>query len=298
MLHSNVEITQQLLDRFQPGKDAKAVLANWKLGSSRNVTPDVIILSNLLHDGFVQSTRGLRTPRPAVDIMEPSFLLKELLYRYLRDVLDPEFITQSRVLFDQANIYQKLSLQVAKDVRKIMREKSFLSLQKDAGKAIEKNEKLGWDVYFMGDANRILHETLGHKIQELFFADEAQDVAVTLATKHQVQSDKIKLFEATRKSQEETLAVIEQMDNKELCVRLLRSFEDTREVKYHDEPPIHGVKTIFAYAPILIDRVLNGWSFDNKSMIDELSKELIGATAELQAIKARFDRLQTTEVPA
>ena len=298
MLHSNVEITQQLLDRFQPGKDAKAVLANWKLGSSRNVTPDVIILSNLLHDGFAQSTRGVRTPRPAVDIMEPSFLLKELLYRYIRDVLGAEFITQSRGLFDQANTYQKLSLQVAKDVRKIMREKSFLSLQKDGAKAIDKNEKLGWDVYFMGDANRALYERLGDRIRELYFGGEAQDLAVIRAARHQVHQDKIPVFEEIRKSQKASLAVIEQMDSKELCVRLLRSFEDTREVKNYDELNAYGVKTIFAYAPILIDRVLNGWSFDNKSMMDELSEQLTGATAELQAVKARFDRLQTTEVPA
>ena len=298
MLHSNVEITQQLLDRFQPGKDAKAVLANWKLGSSRNVTPDVIILSNLLHAGFAQSTRGVRTPRPAVDIMEPSFLLKELLYRYIRDVLGAEFITQSRGLFDQANTYQKLSLQVAKDVRKIMREKSFLSLQKDGAKAIDKNEKLGWDVYFMGDANRALYERLGDRIRELYFGGEAQDLALIRAARHQVHPDKIPVFEEIRKSQKASLAVIEQMDSKELCVRLLRSFEDTREVKNYDELNAYGVKTIFAYAPILIDRVLNGWSFDNKSMMDELSEQLTGATAELQAIKARFDRLQTTEVPA
>ncbi|WP_274644758.1 hypothetical protein [Pseudomonas serbica] len=293
MPHSNVGITQQLLDRFQPGKDAKAVLSHWRLGSSRNVTPDVIILSNLLHDGFAQTERAVRTPRPAVDIMEPSFLLKELLYRYLTEVLDPEFISHSRDLFDQAYTYRQLSLQVAKDVRKIMREKTFLSLQKDGAKAIEKNEKLGWDVYFMGDANRLLHETLGHKIRDLYFSGEVQYVPGIGAVKRTLNPAKIEVFEGIRKSQEESLAVIEQMNNKELCLRLLRSFEDTHEAKHQGEPPIYGVKTIFAYAPILIDRLLNGWSFDNKSMIETLSDQLTSATAELQAIKARFDRLQT-----
>jgi hypothetical protein len=253
----------------------------------------VIILSNLLHDGFAQTERAVRTPRPAVDIMEPSFLLKELLYRYLTEVLDPEFISHSRVLFDQAYTYRLLSLQVAKDVRKIMREKTFLSLQKDGAKAIEKNEKLGWDVYFMGDANRLLHETLGHKIRDLYFSGEVQYVPGIGAVKRTLNPAKIEVFEGIRKSQEESLAVIEQMNNKELCLRLLRSFEDTHEAKHQGEPPIYGVKTIFAYAPILIDRLLNGWSFDNKSMIETLSDHLTSATAELQAIKARFDRLQT-----
>jgi hypothetical protein len=222
--------------------------------------------------------------------MEPSLLLKELLYRYLTEVLDPEFITQSRFLFDQANTYRQLSLQVAKDVRKIMREKTFLSLQKDGARAIEKNEKLGWDIYFMGDANRLLNESLGHKIRDLYFLGEAHDLT-GIGPERPVTSVKIQISEDIRKSQE-SLAVIEQMDNKELCLRLLRSFEDTHEARHQGDPPIYGVKTIFAYAPILIDRLLNGWSFDNKSMMDALSEQLTGATVELQAIKARFDRLQ------
>lgn len=297
MAHSNVEITQRLLDRYQPGKDAKTVLAKWDLGQSRSTTPDVVILSDILYDAFAQSRLRGRPQSPNIDIVDPSFLLKELIYRYLKDVLGTEFIAQSRALFDQAKSYRQLSSHVTSDMRRIERDRSFQVLHKDGGQVLEANDQLLQKVYIMGDAKRLLHDSLGHKVRDLYFGDEGHGIAgipgLGASGKHRENPFRIPMLEDIRKRLEDAQATVEGMGNKELSVRLLRSFGDASVVKNDVEYPVYGVSTIYAYAPIIIDRLLNGWSFDNKPTIDRLAEQMTSATADLRAIKSRFDRLQT-----
>lgn len=296
MAHSNVEITQQLLDRYQPGKDAKTVLAKWDLGQSRNTTPDVVILADILYDGFAQSRLKGRPQSPNIDIVDPSFLLKELIHRYLKDVLGTEFIAQSRALFDQAKSYRQLSSHVTGDMRRIERDRSFQVLHKDGSQVLEAHDQLLQEVYIMGDAKRLLHDSLGHKVRDLYFGDEEHGIAgipgLGASGKRRENPFRIPMLEDIRKRLEDAQATVEGMDNKELSVRLLRSFGDASVVKTDVEYPVYGVSTIYAYAPIIIDRLLNGWSFDNKPTIDKLAERMTSATADLRAIKSRFDRLQ------
>lgn len=277
------------------------MLAKWDLGQSRNTTPDVIILTDILYDGFAQSRLRGRPQSPNIDIVDPSFLLKELIYRYLKDVLGAEFITQSRALYDQAKSYRQLSTHVTSDMRRIERDKSFQVLHKDGTKTLEAHDHLLQEVYIMGDAKRLLHDSLGHKVRDLYFKDEEHGIAgipgIGASGKRRENPFRIPMLEDIRKRLDEAQATVEGMDDKELSVRLLRSFGEASVVKTDVEYPVYGVSTIYAYAPIIIDRLLNGWSFDNKPTIDRLAEQMTSATADLRAIKNRFDRLQTSLEP-
>ncbi|WP_408602164.1 hypothetical protein [Pseudomonas sp. PLMAX] len=294
MPNSNVEITQQLLDRHQPGKDAKTVLAKWDLGQSRSMVPDVMILTDILYDAFAQSRLRGRPRSPNIDIVDPSFLLKELIYRYLKDVLGTEFISQSGALFDQAKSYRQLSSHVTSDMRRIEREKSFQVLHKDGTKALEAHDQLLQAVYLMGEAKRILHDSLGQKVRDLYASGEVRGIPAIPGTSGKRDNPfRIPMLEDIRRRLEDAQATVEGMDNKELSLRLLRSFGEASVVDRDVEYPVYGVSTIYAYAPIIIDRLLNGWNFDNKPTMDRLAEQMTSATADLRAIKNRFDRLQT-----
>lgn len=298
MANTNIEITQQLLDRHQPGKDAKTVLANMKLWPLGSALPDAVLLADLLYDGFAQTNLSPGPQTQKIDIKNPSFLLKEVLYRYLNDVLGAEFITQSRALFGQAKSYRQLSSNLVSDMRSIERDKGFQSLHKDGTNALEKHDQLLRDIYVMGDSNRVLRDSLGPKVRALYHGDNAPDLtALGASGKRRENPFKIPMLEDIKNRLEESQAAVEQMSNQELSVRLLRSFGDASVVSYDVEHPVYGVPTIYAYAPIVIDRLLNGWSFDNKASMERLSHEMTGAMSELRAIKNRFDRLQTSLQP-
>ena len=294
MNNSNVDITQRLLDRHQPGKDAKVVLGSWDLGQSRSAKPDLTILADILYDGFAQSRLGRRTKNQNIDIVDPSFLLRELIYRYLKDVLGPEFITESRALYDQAKSFRQLSANVTSDIQRIERDKSFQALHKDGTKTLEAQAQLLKDVYIMGDAKRLLHDSLGGKVRGLYFSDEELSFRGFGASDNPF---KIPMLEEIRKRLEDAQATVDSMGDKELSIRLLKSFGHASVVAQDVEYPVYGVATIYGYTPIIIDRLINGWSFDNQPTIQRLREQMSGATSDLRAIQSRFERLQTSPEP-
>ncbi len=285
MTQSHVKITQSLLDRFQPGKDAEAVLATWGLDLQSGTRPDIILLSDLLYDGLCQeSLNDYVAERPRIE--QPSFLLKELIYRYLKTILEEEGMQQSSLFFDQVRTYKLLASKAQADMRMIERDAGLKPLHKDGMQALEHQEELIKDVYVMGEAKRILRDMGGSKIRALYFKEEQKPNPKT-------NPFKLKKFEEIRTSMAADQASVDAMSDEELSARILKSFEGTSGATWDVEMPVYGVKTVFAYTPILLDRLMSGWSFDSQPVMDSLSTRMTEASKELRDIKIKLQRMES-----
>lgn len=291
MANTHIQFTQIILDRNQPGKDAKAVLAEWGVDLLRNERPDVLMLPAMLYDAFGQEDLSRPREKVMIELKNPTFLMSEVVYRYLRDVLGPDFIDQTSKLFDQAQKFRILHDSVSRNMGSIERDRAYLALHRDGQKVVQDTDALARTVYLMGETKRILFSMGSHKIKPLYAKEE---VSLGLDGEPLKRSRlRIPEFERIRVRVNAAHEAVDQMSNRELSIRLLRSLCNTDIAKRDVERPAYGSKTVFAYAPIIIDRLLNNWSFDNKPVIDELSESMTLATEQLKAIKRRLDRVQT-----
>lgn len=294
MANTHIEFTQHLLDHHQPGRDARAVLADWGTDMLRNERPDIFILTALLYDGFSQVDISKPRQKKMIEINDPAFLLQELLYRYVRDVLGKEFIEQSTKLFDQAEIFRRLCSNVTDSMRKAVRDRSFSALHRDSKKVIDDADPILRDVYLMGDAKRILFGMGERKIRPLFQLEQSVGLPSIPGAPRRVNPFNLPMFAEITKRIDEAHEAVDAMSNKELSIRLLRSFKNCSIGAYSVDLPVYGVKTIFAYTPILVDRLMNNWSFDNKPVMKDLSDKMAEATIQLTAIKQRFERVHAS----
>lgn len=291
MANTHIELTQHILDRNQPGKDAKAVLAEWGVDLLRNERPDVLMLPAMLYDAFGQEDLSRPREKVMIELKNPTFLMTEVVYRYLRDVLGQDFIDQSDKLFDQAQKFRLLHDSVSRNMGSIERDRAYHALHRDGEKVVQDTDALARQVYLMGDAKRILLSLGSRKIRPLYAKDE---VLLGMDGEPMKRSSlRIPAFERIKVRVDAAHEAVDQMSNRELSIRLLRSLSATDIAKRDVERPAYGSKTVFAYAPIIIDRLMNNWSFDNKPVIDELSESMTLATEQLKAIKRRLDRIQS-----
>lgn len=293
MANTHIEITQRLLDKHQPGKDAKAVLARFGLDLVRNEAPDVIILKDMLYDAFVHTDFSERLVKHKGDINKPTYLLKELLFRYLK-ALGPDFIHQSKALFDQAKTFRGLVSNVERSMKDIERKKGFQALHQDGARLIEEVDPLLRAVYLMGDANRILHDSGGMKIRELCLLENPKGIpGFDGEPARRINPFKLPNFEEIEKRMAEAREAVDRMSDKELSIRLLNSFNGSYASTTDVEYPVYGVETIYAFTPIIIDRLMNGWECDNKAHMDGLSSQMTEATVKLKNITRRLERVTT-----
>ena len=293
MSNSNIELTQLILDRHQPGKDALSVLAGWDMQLVRNTLPDVHLLKSMLYDGFSQSDFSRRDSSKVALINQTSFLMQELLCRYLTKVLGQGFITQSKSLFEQADAYRLLSGSVSNKIRDIEHKPEFSAARRSINAEFETFDPLLRDVYLMGESTRIL-KGVGTKIRALYDGQESQvpDIfGVGMAKQTRNNPFKIPAFEELTQRREQAQAMVEQMSDKELCLRLTRSFDNTGPAGIDVSSPVYGVKTVFAYVPLIMARLMNGWSFNNERVMNDLSTRMAESTTQLMAITARLDRV-------
>ena len=291
MANTHIQFTQIILDRNQPGKDAKAVLAEWGVDLLRNERPDVLMLPAMLYDAFGQEDLSRPREKVMIELNNPTFLMTEVVYRYLRDVLGQDFIDQSDKLFEQAQKFRLLHDSVSRNMGSIERDRTYHALHRDGQKVVQDTDALARQVYLMGDAKRILLSLGSRKIRPLYAKDE---VLLGMDGEPMKRSSlRIPAFERIKVRVDAAHEAVDQMSNRELSIRLLRSLSATDIAKRDVERPAYGSKTVFAYAPIIIDRLMNNWSFDNKPVIDELSESMTLATEQLKAIKRRLDRVQS-----
>lgn len=291
MANTHIQFTQIILDRNQPGKDAKAVLAEWGVDLLRNERPDVLMLPAMLYDAFGQEDLSRPREKVMIELNNPTFLMTEVVYRYLRDVLGQDFIDQSDKLFEQAQKFRLLHDSVSRNMGSIERDRTYHALHRDGQKVVQDTDALARQVYLMGDAKRILLSLGSRKIRPLYAKDE---VLLGIDGEPMKRSSlRIPAFERIKVRVDAAHEAVDQMSNRELSIRLLRSLSATDIAKRDVERPAYGSKTVFAYAPIIIDRLMNNWSFDNKPVIDELSESMTLATEQLKAIKRRLDRVQS-----
>lgn len=291
MVNTHIEFTQNLLDRNQPGKDAKAVLAEWGVDLLRNERPDVLILPAMLYDAFGQEDLSRPRERTMIELSNPTFLMTEVVYRYIKDVLGPEFIEHSDKLFDQAVRFRRLHDGVASDMNSIERARGYQALHRDGAEVVQETDALARTVYLMGDANRILFGLGNKKIRALYGKDE-----VSLGFDGQPMKSsfrRIPEFERIRSRLDAAHEAVSEMSNRELSIRTLRSLSKTDIAKRDVERPAYGTKTVFAYGPIMIDRLMSNWSFDNLPVIEDLSQQMSSATERLKAISLRFERINS-----
>lgn len=293
MKNSNIELTQLFLDRHQPGNDAVAVLAGWDMQLVRNALPDIHLLKSMLYDGFSQSDFSRRDSNKIALINQTKFLMQELVYRYLTKVLGQQFITRSKALFDQADAYRLLSSSVSGKIRIIENQSEFSAAHRSVKADFETFDPLLRDVYLLGDSARILKE-VGGKVRALYPENEFKipdffGEAVSQKNRH--NPFKIPEFEALRQRREEAESMVEQMSDKELCLRLIRSFDNTGPAGIDVSSPVYGVKSVFAYVPLIMARLMNGWTFDNESVMNDLSSRMAESTARLMEIESRLLRV-------
>lgn len=292
MTNTHIQITQHIIDRNHPGLDAKELLTGWGIDLLRNERPDILILPAMLYDAFGQADLSRPRANPMIELKDPTFLLTEVIYRYLRDVLGSNFIEQSGKLFDQALKFRGLQDEVSRDMRSIARDRSFQALHKSGEQVVQDTDDLNRQVYLMGDAKRILRGLGNRKIRPLYTKDEASFGFGGGSIKR--DRPLIPKFEAIRNRIDAAHEAVDQMSNRELCTRMLKSLAGTEMAQREVDHPLYGTKTVFAYAPIIMDRLLNGCDLDNDSVIADLSAKMASATEQLKAIKRRFERVTSS----
>lgn len=298
MRKSNIELTQGLLDRIRPGKDAATALSSWGVDILRNSRPDIRLLASLLYDGFGQADFNTSDSAQKGYINKTDFLMKEVLFRYLDKVLGPEFIDRSAQIFDQAEELKKLYRQVKNSLESFEKKSGFATLRQGANATIEPIARLVNDVYLIGEAKRILHDSAGLKARELYHPPKSMipnpdgdDYHVS----RQWKPLRFPALEAIGQKLDEAQEKLDLMDDQELSIRLLRSFSTTRVAEYDTEYPVYGIKTMYAYMPLIIDRLLNGWTFDNKADMDDLAVSMDDASTQLKALQARLQRMHEAD---
>ena len=295
MTKSIVEMTQFLLDRSQPGFEAQTVLADWDLDLLRNTRSDVKLLASLLYDGYKQG--DFRTSDDAQNgyINKSNFLMEELLYRYVSKVLGPAFVERSRQIFAQAHELVVLNKQVKYTLSNFERKPGFDALRKGADAEVEALSALVDDVYLLGEARATLKSGAGLQIRELYFPTKVSAVpdleGEAHHTKKQWKPLKIPMLEEIGRKMDEAHERIDLMSDQELATRLLRSFSTTRVAEYKTDYPVYGVKTMYAYIPLVIDRLVNGWSFDNEAVMDDLAVSMDDAKTRLVTLHQRLKRM-------
>jgi hypothetical protein len=297
MRKSNIELTQGLLDRIRPGKDAATVLSSWGIDILRNSRPDIRLLASLLYDGFGQADFNTRDSAQKGYINKTDFLMKEVLFRYLDKVLGPEFIERSTQLFDQAEELVKQYRQVKASLESFEKKSGFAALRQGANVTIQPIAKLVNDVYLIGEAKRILRDSAGQKARELYHQPKSMIPNPDVDDYHVSKqwSRRIPALEAIGQKMDEAQEKMDLMDDQELSIRLLRSFSTTRVAEYDTEYPVYGIKTMYAYMPLVIDRLLNGWTFDNKADMDDLAVSMDDASTQLKALQARLQRMHEAD---
>lgn len=291
MTNTHIEFTQNLLDRNQPGKDAKAILSDWGVDLLRNDRPDVLLLPAMLYDAFGQEDISRPRERTMIELRNPTFLMTEVVYRYLKDVLGPDFISQSDKLFDQAQKFRALHDSVSRDMSYIERDRAYHALHRDGFKVVQDTDALSRTVYLMGDAKRILFGLGNKKIRPLFGKEEA----LLGFDGEPIRRSRLRIpgFEDIRSRIDAAREAIELMSDRELSIRTLRSLSFTEIARRDVDSPVYGTKTVFAYAPIMISRLMKNWSYDNQPVIDDLSEQMTSATEQLKAIRRRFERIHS-----
>jgi hypothetical protein len=293
MANTHVEFTQHLLDGHHPGKEAKLVLAEFGLDLLRNDRPDILLLPSMLYDAFGQAKIRSKDS-DKIMLNDPSFLLKELLYRHVKNNLGEAFVQQSGKLFDQASTYRLNEAEISRAVREIKRHKGYQAIHRDGEALIQDLDELTRKVYLMGDAKRIIFD-IGHRQLRPLYNLEVKGILNSLGDSSERRENpfRIPALEEIRKRLDDAYSAVDQMPDRELCIRTIRSLGKATIAERAVDLPVYGVKTVYAYAPIIMDRVLNGWSFDNQPVIDDLSEQMSQATAKLKSMKQRFDRLQS-----
>lgn len=289
MALTHIEMTQHILDRNHPKLDAKELLTEWGIDLLRNERPDIMILPAMLYDAFGQEDLSRPRSKPMIELKDPTFLLTEVIYRYLKEALGPNFIEQSSELFDQASKFRTLHDSISRDMRSIARDRSFQAVHRSGEQLVQETEDLVRQVYLMGDTKRIL-KTLGNrKIRSLYAEDE---VSLGMGRKFAMKERPfIPAFEAIKNRINAAHEAVDQMSNRELCIRTLKSLAATETAKREIDRPLYGTKTIFAYAPIIIGRLLNSCDIDNAPVMTDLSEKMTLATEQLKAIKHRLERV-------
>lgn len=287
---SNIELTQFLLDRYHPGNSAQSMLMRWDMALANNSMPDIHVLKLMLYDGFSQSSFD-KNPKRAL-IHQPDFMLNELMFRYIDKVLGHEFVKKSQPLFDQAYVYRDLSKDISSQIDKLKAKSGFSAMYNSSKTTFESFDPLLRDVYLLGDTSRILRE-VGGKTRELYFGAEQPSASPFDEPGTPTRSNpfKIPAFEDIKQRREHAQSMVEQMDDKELCLRLIRSFCDTSQVKIDPASPVYGVKTLYAYIPLVMNRLMEGWSYDNVREMEDLSARMIASTTQLLALKERIERV-------
>lgn len=294
MATTHIEMTQQLLDQHQPGKNAREVLAQWKLDLLRNERSDIRLLTDLLYDAFAQTNLSKRVHEKA-DIQQPEFLLKELLFRYLTKALPADFVQQSSLVFDQAKAFRSLHDRANFDMKHAYRDPGMRVLHKDGVAILEKHDPLLQEVYLMGEARRILKDSAGEKVRSLYAATgkDVSGIPDILGSPAKRENPfKLTMFEEIKERMAKSQALVDNMSDRELGIRLLRSFSGTHAAETAVELPVYGVKTAYAYVPMIIDRLTNGWEFDNKLEANTLIDKMTEASIEIQGLRNRFQRMQ------
>ena len=295
MAKTNIEITQELLDRNLPGKDAVTVLSNWGVDVLRNSRSDIKLLTSLLYDGFSQCDFTTRDSVQSGYINKTEFLMKEVLFRYLDKVLDPAFIERSAQVFDQAHELVKLHKIVQHRLSAFEKKSDFKALHQGATATLESISPLVNSVYLMGEAKRIMHGGAGSKVRELYHPTQNMLPSIFDQSSPTRKPFRIPALEAIGLKMDEAQEKLDSMSDQELSIRLLRSFSTTDVIKYDPERPVYGVKTIYGYMPLVIDRLLNGWSLDNQAVMDDLAVSMDDASTQLKALQARLERMHEAD---
>lgn len=288
MKKSNIEITQFLLDRSLPGRDAVTELSNWGIDILRNTRNDVRLLTSVLYDGFGQANFTTRDDVQKGYINKTDFLMKEVLFRYLSKVLGHEFIERSGQVFQQAADLVNLNLRVKHALSAFEKKDGFDTLRQGANATLESIAPLINDVYLMGEAKRLLNGEAGSRVRELYYPTPSQPP-------YSERSVRFPAFEAIGKKMDDAQKILDLMDDQELTLRLLRSFSATKMAEYDTKYPVYGVKTIYAYMPLIVDRLLNGWTYDNQSVMDDLAVSMDEASSRLIALQGRLERMHQAD---
>jgi hypothetical protein len=288
---SNIELTQFLLDRHSPGHNARTILAQWDMALVNNTMPDIHVFKFMLYDGFSQSSFD-KSPKRAL-INQADFLLDELMFRYIDKVLGHEFVSKSKSLSDQAYVYKDLSSDISRQLQHLKSKFGNSAMHNSLNTTLEAFDPLLRDVYLLADTNRILRDT-GEKTRELYFGNEpsiAGPFDVPGAQPARNNPFRIPAFDEIRERREQAQFLVDQMDDKELCLRLIRSFSETSQAKLDPTTPVYGVKTLYAYIPLVMNRLMSEWSYDNLRVMEDLSSKMSESTTQLLALKNRIDRV-------
>lgn len=252
-------------------------------------TPDVILLSNILLDGFkhVSLSRETASTNRYRSINDPERLLEEVLSRYIIKSAGQDFVPLTKALFEQAKFLYTEQDHVNYSLRKLATDpdgkdevttKRLVSHFQDK---LAEHKKILDRTYVLGSALSTIHNMPGC-VKNLYF--DKKDIGSS-AFKNIPQ-----MVEISQRIQD-TDEALAGMSDREVALRCIKALSEVREDFRKPERLVYGTSTLLVYAPAVIERLFDPVPNDDQKAIRFLTNEVQDARRTIGKIEGRIARV-------